>query len=250
MRFSVVIPCFFNSIPFAEAIARIAALGFDAAEMWGWQHLDLDAARNVCQEHGVELVSMCTADFRLTEPERRTSFLSSLEASVKSASRLGVERMITQVGQDTGAPREAQHESIAAGLRASIPILESTGTTLMIEALNTYVDHKGYYLWSSAEAFEIVRAVGHPLIQVVYDIYHQQIMEGNIIPSVTQNLDCIAHLHCAGHPGRIELQYGENDYHNIFKAIDDAGYQWACGLEYFPTMAAEDSLRTFRKLYL
>jgi hydroxypyruvate isomerase len=157
--------------------------------------------------------------------------------------------MITQVGQDTGAPRQAQRDSIIAGLRASIPVLEATGVTLMIEPLNTIVDHKGYYLWSAVEAFEIVREVSHPLIKVVYDIYHQQIMEGNIIPNIINNLDCIAHLHSAGHPGRHELQCGESDYRNIFQAADKAGYKGACGLEYMPLSDAFESLRIARKLY-
>ena len=157
--------------------------------------------------------------------------------------------MITQVGQDTGAERAIQHESIVAALTAAKPILEDTGVTVMIEPLNTYVNHPGYYLWSSAEAFEIVRQVDHPLVKVVYDIYHQQVMEGNIIPSVTGNLDCIAHLHSAGHPGRHELQYGENDYRVIFEAVDKAGYQGACGLEYNPLMPPEESLKEFLRIY-
>ena len=249
MRICVPVPCFFNSIPFADAIARIAALGFDAAEIYDWQSLDLDEARAACETHGVELLSMCTTDFRLTDKTHRNAFLSGLDKSAKAANQVGAGRLITQVGNDTGEPREAQHESIVEGLRESIHILESAGVTLMIEPLNTYVDHKGYYLWSSAEAFEIARAVNHPLVKVVYDIYHQQIMEGNIIPSIVNNLAWIEHLHSAGHPGRVELQFGENDYRNIFAAIDRAGYTGACGLEYRPTMAPEESLRVFKAIY-
>ena len=138
---------------------------------------------------------------------------------------------------------------IAAALREARPILEDSGVTIMIEPLNTLVDHKGYYLWSSAEAFDLIREVSHPLVKVVYDIYHQQVMEGNIISSITNNLDCIAHLHSAGHPGRHELQYGENDYKVIFAAVDKAGYRGACGLEYGPLMDAEESLREAKRIY-
>ena len=83
----------------------------------------------------------------------------------------------------------------------------------------------------------------------MYDIYHQQIMEGNIFPNITQNLDCIAHLHSAGHPGRHELQYGVSDYRVIFDAVDKAGYTGACGLEYGPLLDPEESLRIARDLY-
>ena len=86
-------------------------------------------------------------------------------------------------------------------------------------------------------------------MKVVFEIYHQQVSEGNIIPNIINHLDCIAHLHAAGHPGRHELQYGENDYKNIFAAVDKAGYTGACGLEYGPLLPPEESLAAAKKLY-
>ncbi len=249
MRLCVPVPCFFGDMELSTAIQKVRALGFDAAETYEWRGQDLDAVKNACAETGVELLSMCTTEFRMTDPAFRKAWLEGLRESCAAARRAGVKRLITQVGQDTGAPREAQHESIAAALREARPILEDSGVTIMIEPLNTLVDHKGYYLWSSAEAFALIREVGHPLVKVVYDIYHQQVMEGNIIPSIVNNLDCIAHLHSAGHPGRHELQYGENDYKVIFAAVDKAGYRGACGLEYGPLMDAEESLREAKRIY-
>ena len=74
-------------------------------------------------------------------------------------------------------------------------------------------------------------------------------MEGNIIPSIVNNLDLIAHLHSAGHPGRNELQYGENDYKVIFGKVDEAGYTGCCGLEYRPLMDPMESLKVAKELY-
>ena len=249
MRYCIPIPCFFGKMDFCEAIKTVKALGFDAAETYNWRNLDLDQVRGICQDTGVELLSMCTTEFNMTEPAMRKTWLEGLAVSCKAANRMGVKKLITQVGQDTGAERTVQHDSIVAALTAAKSILEDAGVTIMIEPLNTYVNHPGYYLWSSAEAFEIVRQVDHPLVKVVYDIYHQQVMEGNIIPSVTGNLDCIAHLHSAGHPGRHELQYGENDYRVIFDAVDKAGYQGACGLEYGALGDPVESLRQAMSLY-
>lgn len=249
MRLCVPIPCFFKDIDFAAAIRRVKALGYDAAETYNWKDLDFDAVRAACEETGVELLSMCTTEFRMTDPALRTAWLDGLRESCEAAKKLGVKRLITQVGPDTGAPRAQQHASIVAALRDARPILEDSGVTIMIEPLNTYVNHPGYYLWSSVEGFEIIREVDHPLVQVVYDIYHQQVMEGNIIPNVTNNLDCIAHLHSAGHPGRHELQYGESDYKVIFAAVDKAGYKGACGLEYSPLLEPEESLRLAKEIY-
>ena len=250
MRICIPVPCFFGKMDFCEAIAKIAQLGFDAAETYNWKSLDLDAVRNACEQSGVELLSMCTTEFNMTNPAKRKDWLNGLKESCAAAKRVGASKLITQVGADTGEERARQHDSIVAALKQAKPILEDSGVTIMIEPLNIYVNHPGYYLWSSREAFEIIHEVDHPLVKVVYDIYHQQVMEGNIIPNITQNLDCIAHLHSAGHPGRHELQFGENDYKVIFAAVDKAGYTGACGLEYGPTMDSVESLKEFRRIYL
>ena len=249
MRLCVPVPCFFKNIPFQDAIYRIKALGFDAAETYNWKDLDFDAVKKALDDTGVELLSMCTTEFRLTDPKYRTAWLDGLKESCAAANRLGVKRLITQVGQDTGAPRAEQHAAIVETLKLAKPILEESGVTIMIEPLNTYFNHPGYYLWSAVEGFEIVREVDSPYVKVVYDIYHQQIMEGNIIPNITNNLDCIAHLHAAGHPGRHEMQNGESDYKVIFAAVDKAGYTGACGLEYSPLMPPEESLIEARRIY-
>jgi hydroxypyruvate isomerase len=249
MRICIPVPCFFKNIDFAEAIYKIKELGFDAIETYKWKLLDFDSVKKALDETGIELLSLCTTEFNLTDPAFREKWVAGLEESCEAASKLGVKRLITQVGADTGAPREEQHASVVAGLTAGIPILEKYGVTIMIEPLNTYVNHPGYYLTSAHEGFEIVREVGSEFVKIVYDIYHQQVTEGNIIPSITNNLDCIAHLHSAGHPGRHELQYGETDYKVVFDAVDKAGYNGACGLEYRPLLNPVESLQIAKELY-
>ncbi|MBO7634310.1 MAG: TIM barrel protein [Lachnospiraceae bacterium] len=236
-------------MPFYKALAMISEAGYEYAETYNWKNLDLAAARAAIERTGVTLLSMCTTEFRLTDPACCSLWIEGISESCEAAAILGVKKLITQVGPDTGAAREAQHRSIVDGLKEGAKILERAGVTVMIEPLNTYVNHPGYYLTSSAEAFDIVREVGSPNVRVVFDIYHQQIMEGNIIPNITNNLDCIAHLHAAGHPGRHELQFGESDYRNIFAAVDAAGYSGACGLEYKPLLDPMESLRLARELY-
>lgn len=248
MKLCVAVPCFFGGMDFCEAIKKIGALGFDTAETYNWQKLDLEKVKNACEESGVHLISMCTTEFRMTDSQYRELWLEGLRDSCEAAKKLGVSKLITQVGNDTGAEREFQHAAIVKTLKLAKPITEEYGITVMIEPLNTYVNHPGYYLTSSKEAFDIIKEVDSPYIKVIYDIYHQQVMEGNIIPSVTQNLDCIAHLHAAGHPGRIEPWLGENNYNYIFDAIDKAGYKGFCGLEYKPTLNSEESLKMAKEI--
>ncbi len=251
MRLCVPIPCFFpaREWDFCDAVRKAAELGYDAVETYDWTKLDLDAVKAALSDSGVQLLSMCTTEFRMTSSEHRERWLSGLRESCEAANKLGVKMLITQVGNDTGEERARQHAAIVDTFKAAIPILEESGVTIMPEPLNSYVDHPGYYLTSSAEAFDIIREVDHPKVKLVYDIYHMQIMEGNIIPNVVGNLDLIAHLHSAGHPGRHELQYGENDYNVIFDAIDKAGYKGACGLEYTPLLSPVESLKIAKEKY-
>ena len=249
MKLCVAIPCFFGKMDFCEAIRKCKELGFDIVETYNWKNLDLAKVRATLDETGVTLSSMCTTEFNLTNPEMREKWLDGLRETCEAAKVLGVKKLITQVGQDTGEAREIQHKSIVDGLIAGSEILEKYDITIMIEPLNTYVNHPGYYLWSAVEGFDIVREVNHKNVKLIFDIYHQQVMEGNIIPNIVNNLDCIAHLHGAGHPGRNEMQFGESDYKNIIAAVDKAGYNGALGLEYRPLLDPVESLIEAKRIY-
>ncbi len=249
MKLCVAIPCFFKGMDFCEALKRSAELGFDAAETYDWKGLDFERVKSTCQSLGIELMSMCTSDFRATVPEARGEYLAALKESCEAASRMGVKRLITQSGPDRGAERSLQHQNLVTTLKEAKPILEYYGITLMLEPLNTYVDHPDTYLWSSKEGFDIIKEVDSPFVKLIFDIYHQQIMEGNIISSIINNMPLIEHLHSAGSDGRHELWLGESDYNYIFDALDKAGYRGACGLEYSPTIPYEESLKKVLNRY-
>jgi hydroxypyruvate isomerase len=115
--------------------------------------------------------------------------------------------------------------------------------TLVLEPLNIKVDHPGYYLQTAKEGFEMIDEVGSPALKMLFDIYHHQIMEGNVIADITKNIAKIAHFHVADVPGRHEPGSGEINYANVFRAIASSGYQGFVGLEYKPSRAAEETLR-------
>ncbi|MFT4690385.1 MAG: hydroxypyruvate isomerase, partial [Limisphaerales bacterium] len=151
------------------------------------------------------------------------------------ARRLGTKTLISQVGDHrVGVSRDEQRQSLVDGLRAAAPDLEAAGVTLVIEPLNELVDHAGYYLIRSDEAFDIVDQVGSPNVKVVFDIYHQQISEGHLIRNIVSNIDKIGHFHAAGNPGRNELQRGEINYAEVFAAIRATEFDGYVGLEYWP----------------
>jgi hydroxypyruvate isomerase len=135
-------------------------------------------------------------------------------------------------------------KNLEGALAEALPMAERADVTLLLEPLNTRVDHPGYYLDSSAEAMEIVRSLNNRHLKVLYDIYHMQIMEGNILATIEANISWIGHFHAAGVPGRGELFGCELDYPSIVAKIDSLGYDGAFGLEYFPKWADHgESLR-------
>ena len=228
-----------------EAVERIRALGFEAYEFWGWQGENLDAIAEAQRRTGISLVGICTTKFVLNDPSQREDYILGIRESIEAARKLGCRRLITQVGQAIdGVPRTVQYDSIVEGLKACAPILEDAGMELVVEPLNTIYDHKGYYLDRSDEAFRMIREVGSSNVKVLFDVYHQQITEGNLIENMRNNVGLIGHIHIAGVPGRHEILSGsEVHYPAILAALKEAGYQGAVGLEYFPLNDPEEGLK-------
>ena len=249
MFYSVCLNALFAGKPVQEAVALAREAGFDACEIWGWWDMDVDAVRDALEKHQVRMTAMCTRFVPLNAPERRQEYLDGLAETLGTAKKLGVKTIITQVGQELAdIPRAQQGQSIIDGLKACVPLLEEAGAVLVIEPLNTRYDHPGYFLSRSDEAFAIVRAVGSPHVKVLFDVYHQQITEGNLIPNLWGNERLVGHVHIAGHPGRHE-PYGMNEIHYpaVLQALKDAGYAGAVGLEYFPLDDALESLKKVRE---
>ncbi|SFJ04658.1 hydroxypyruvate isomerase [Paenibacillus sp. UNC496MF] len=237
-----------TNLTFAERVERTRELGFTAFEFWGWGDKDLAALAAQKDRLGLRVGSFCTKHGNLVDPAQRGRFIDGLAESLAAAKRLDCAYLIATVGDAReGVAREEQHDSIVDGLKAAAPLLEEAGVTLVVEPLNELVDHRGYYLVRSDEAFAIIDKVGSPNVKVLFDVYHQQISEGNLIPTIRANLGRIGYFHIADHPGRHEIGTGEIHYRNVLNAIRDAGYAGLVGLEYFPERGADESLTAFLK---
>ena len=231
---SVCIDAVFEGKSLDEACAAVARANIAAIEFWGWWDKDLDALTNAQNSNDLAISACCTKFISLVDPATRDAYLEGLRESIDAARQLGTRILISQVGDFRPVvSRDDQHACLVEGLRAAAPLLESADITLVIEPLNELVDHAGYYLVRSDEAFDIIDEVNSPNIKVVFDIYHQQISEGHLIHNVTSNIDKIGHFHAAGNPGRHELQRGEINYPQVFAAIGEANYEGYVGLEYW-----------------
>jgi hydroxypyruvate isomerase len=235
MKLSVCIDAVFYRRDFMESMKDVKEVGINAFEFWSWWDKDLEKIQQTKNELDLEISAFCTRMISLVDISKRDQYLKGLEESIEVAKRLNCKNLITQVGNELpNISREKQHQTLVEGLKECVPLLERSNITLLMEPLNTLIDHKGYYLFSSDEAFQIIEEVNSPCIKVLYDIYHQQIMEGHLIYRITHNIEKIGHFHAAGNPGRHELTTGEIHYKNIIKAIEEAGYKGYFGLEYFP----------------
>ena len=227
-----------------EALSLVKESGIGAFEFWGWWDRDLESIEAAKQEFDLSLAACCTKFISLVDPATREDYLQGLTESVQAAKQLGCSTLISQVGDARPqVSREAQRHCLIEGLQAAGNVLTGSGVNLVIEPLNELVDHAGYYLIRSQEAFDIIEAVNHPQIKVVFDIYHQQISEGHLIRNLTYHIHHIAHFHAAGNPGRHELTHGEIHYPSVFEAIQNTAYRGYVGLEYWPTKDPLTGLR-------
>ena len=232
--------------------------GVDCVDFWGWSHKDLNKIKAAIDKYNLTITSMSVdvkdpeagkvfgAKKLLTrDADAFDAFQKAAEESIEAAKFLGVPSLIITVGntRSDDITRYEQHANIVLMLRHVAPLFENSGVTLIVEPLNILCNHMGYFLASSYEAFEICNEVGSPNVKVLYDIYHQQITEGNLIPTIRKYFDLIGHFHVADVPGRNEPGTGEINYKNVFKAISDLGYDKYVGLEYSPTIDTAETIK-------
>lgn len=247
---SVCIDAVFAGDSIEDALSKVSQCGFSAFEFWCWWEKDIEQLVNSRDKHGLAISAFCTRFISLVDPSKREEYLAGLEESIAAAQQLECKTLISQVGDFiNGRTRDQQHQSLVDGLRAAASMLERAGITLVIEPLNEKVDHAGYYLVRSDEAFAIIDEVASENVKVVFDIYHQQISEGDLITNIGDNIEKIGHFHAAGNPGRNELSSGEINYPEVFSMIQQANFHGYVGLEYWPKREPVEGLKEVAALF-
>ena len=250
-RLAVCVDALFTDVPFVDRPAKVKAAGLDAFVFWGWRGRDLDRLARIREELGMEVTGFaCDTGGPLVAPGSAERFIPALKDSLAAAKKLGCRGLIAAVGNELkDLPRARQHENCVKALRAAAPYCEDAGVILTIETLNVLVDHKGYYLATSEEGFRMIDEVASPRVRLLFDIYHQQITEGNLIANITGNIAKIGHFHVADVPGRHQPGTGEINYLNVFRAIAAKGYTGFLGLEMWPTVDHAKAVREASALW-
>ncbi len=244
-----------------EALALAKSLGYEGFEMFDWRDVDGERAqyRAAQQRHGLSAVCI-TANkgvrapgCGLTDPAERDGFLREIQAAAEAAKEFGCGRLVVLTGfEREGVPRSEQMASCVEGLQASVPILEREDMTIVVEPINTLVTRPGYFLAGAREGFEMLRRVGSPRVKLLFDIYHVQVTDGDLISQIRRNIDLIGHFQIGDHPDRLQPGTGEINYRNVFRAIYELGrsgdYDGFAALEYHPNVPLAQTMAEVRDL--
>ncbi len=180
--------------------------------------------------------------------ENHPAILEALRKGIDLAADAGVPNIVCFSGNREGMSDTEGLENCARGLGQIAPVAEKKGVTLCVELLNSKVDHHDYMCDHTAWGAALVKKVGSPRVKLLYDIYHMQIMEGDVIRTVRENIAAIAHFHTAGVPGRHDLDDSQElNYGAICRAIAATGFDGFVAQEFVPTgdplRALEDAFR-------
>jgi hydroxypyruvate isomerase len=214
-----------------EAVALIARAGFQFVDNFDWRDGALfgeyqAALRRHDVRAGVLVVNKVpdvnAVGCSLVDPRERGGFLRELRACIVAAESIGCSTLEILSGNVMpGVPVQDQTESAIETLRAAVPLLNEHRMTGVVEMLNSEVDHPGYFLDGTRLAYDILDAVASPRVKLLFDIYHVQIAEGNIIQRIRDGIERIGLVHFADVPGRHEPGTGELNFRNVFRAIWD-----------------------------
>jgi hydroxypyruvate isomerase len=249
-RFAANLNLQFNEVPMLERYARAASAGFTQVEVLFPYRDGLDQVSDALRQQQLELVLFDTepGDFASGErgylciPGQEAFLEQTFRAGIEMARQLGCSRLNVLAGNlQEGVGWEDHRRTAVENLRRLAPLAEEVGIMLLIEALNAPANPR-YFLTNSKLGFELVHEVGSPAVKFQYDAFHLQIMEGNLIETVTKNLPDIGHVQIGDVPGRHEPGSGEINYPNFFAALDRAGYDGFIGLEYIPAGDTEEGL--------
>jgi hydroxypyruvate isomerase len=224
----------------------MADQGFTAFEDNDMRHRTVqqqEAMAKIMKERGLQMGVFVAHKIYWDEPNLasgnlvyREEFLDEIKASVEVAKSVNAKWMTVVPGHlDLRQQMDYQTDHVIETLKQAAAILEPYNLIMVLEPLN-FKDHPGLFLTESPQAFNICKAVGSPSCKILFDIYHQQIQEGNLIPNIEKCWDEIAYFQIGDNPGRKEPTTGEINYKNIFKFIHSKGYQGILGMEHGNSM--------------
>ncbi|HSO08284.1 MAG TPA: hydroxypyruvate isomerase [Pelomicrobium sp.] len=253
-RFCANLTMLYNEVDFLERFAAAAKAGFRGVEYLFPYPYDKNQLKDQLGKHQLTQVlhNLPAGDWGKGErgiachPARVGEFQDGVGKAIEYATALGCAQVNCLAGiAPQGVAPEKLRETFVANLKFAAGELKKAGVRLLIEAINT-IDIPGFYLTTTRQAVDVIGAVGSDNLFVQYDIYHMQIMEGDLARTIEKNLKLIAHVQLADNPGRHEPGTGEINYPFLFDFIDRIGYTGWIGCEYKPAAATDAGLGWYK----
>lgn len=253
---SVMLWTVFRDLPFEQRLGKVAAAGYTNVELVGeyekWSKQEFDRANATRKKLGITFD--CTAGLKhsLCNPAERDSLLAEFHQTIPIMRKLDCPAMIFLSGNSVPSMSvAAQQQSCVDGLKAAAKLIDGEKINgepvrVLLENIDPEENPK-YFLTSVAMGFEIVKAVNHPQVQFLYDFFHEQIAEGNLIEKLEKNIQHVGLVHIADVPGRHRPGTGEINYKNIFRKLAELKYNHIAAMEFLPTGDAVAELRDARQ---
>jgi hydroxypyruvate isomerase len=249
---SVMLWTVFRDLPFEQKLEKIAEAGFNQVELVGeyrkWSDEDFNRANAKRKELKIRFDVTAGLHHGVGNPGDRGAMLEDVKNELPIMERIDCPAVIIMSGNVVpGMPREQQHQSCIEGLKRVASIVEGKQIAgeqvrLLLENIDPEENPK-YFMTSVAEGFDIVRAVNHPQVRLLYDFFHEQIAEGNLIEKLRKNIEYTGLVHIADVPGRHAPGTGEIHYDNIYKALAELNYSHGVAMEFLPLGDAVSELR-------
>jgi len=256
LNISVMLWTVFRKLPFEERLQKVAEAGYRNVELVGeyqkWSEAEFTSAIAKRKELGITFDVTAGLHHSVGNPADRDNLVEDVRNELPIMERLEIPAVIIMSGNVVpGMPRATQHQSCIDGLKAAAKIVEGKQINgqpvrLLLENIDPEENPK-YYLTSVAEGFEIIRAVDHPQVQFLYDFFHEQISEGNLIEKLEKNIQYTGLVHIADVPGRHAPGTGEINYENIYRKLVQLKYNRMVAMEFIPLGDGVTELRTARE---
>jgi hydroxypyruvate isomerase len=248
---SVMLWTIYRDLPFEQRLDKVAQAGYHAVELVGefkdWSEANFEAANRKKRELGITFDATAGLHRSLTDPGDRDAFLDEVRAMLTIMDKLECTKLIVLSGNKVPSmSHEDQRKSCVEGLKRAVDLTSKKNVELLLENIDPEENPK-YFLTSVAEGFDIVREIGSPHLRFLYDFFHEQISEGNLIEKLEKNIDVVGLVHIADVPGRHEPGTGEIHYPNIYRKLAQLKYERYCAMEFLPTGDPVNSLRAARE---
>jgi len=238
-------------LPFEQRAAKVAEAGYHAIELVNeyehWQPSDFAQTRKLLQKLNMVVDACSGIDANLCDPAERDLLLQQLREKLPMLSELECSRLILLTGNKVAnLSHEQMHSNVIEALKQAAEFCEPQKVEILLENIDPEENPK-YFLTSVAEGLQIVREVNHPGVRFLYDFFHEQIAEGNLIEKLEKNLDLIGLVHVADVPGRHAPGTGEINYSSIYRKLGQLGYSKYIAMEFLATGDVVTELRKARE---